>query len=291
MTSRRKVLCSFVLVWLSISTSSVCRGQDRAAQPPNASPPAANQADVEAAVGLLCKPADIIRSKNGNASGCKSCPEGTDFFGQNMGEWELRNSLSGHFTSAQDNDLIVGGFDCDSHANNFGGSFIFSLKSGKPRLLRYDSGLLIDQCRKFRYADGREFLVCRGGWTGMGENVSSVFLARFDSAAKDTETTVFTTTDTSGMCDDDSTRKVDETRILDIRFSSKESGEMTGVTLSATSGKITCAQANAKINAGTQGKPGSETPSVKTYELHYNFDGKRFTIAPESKAALKAFPR
>jgi hypothetical protein len=163
MTSRRKVLCFFVFACLSISTFSACRSQDRAPQPANVAAPAANQSDVEAAVALLCKPADMIRSQNGNISGCKSCPKGTDFFGQNMGEWELRNSLSGHFTSAQANELIVGGFNCDSHANNFGGSFIFSLKSGKPQLLKYDNALVTDQCHQFQNADGREFLVCRGG--------------------------------------------------------------------------------------------------------------------------------
>src|SRR5580693_1191978 len=131
MTFRARIFVVFALACLSLTTSSTCRSQGRAAQVSNAAAPSANQADVEAAVALLCKPADIIRSQNGNASGCKNCPEGTDFFGQNMGEWELRNSLPGHFTSANANELLVGGFNCDSHANNFGGSFLFSMKSGK----------------------------------------------------------------------------------------------------------------------------------------------------------------
>ena len=121
-----------------------------------------------------------------------------------MGAWELRNTLTGHFTSAQDNELIVGGFNCDSHANNFGGSFIFSLKTGKPRLLKYDSGLITDSCHKFRYADGREFLVCRGGWTGQGENDATVFLTRFDTTGKNADTVIFTTSDATANCGDDS---------------------------------------------------------------------------------------
>jgi hypothetical protein len=285
MTSRRNLLCFLAFTCLLISTSTVCRGQGRATETLNATTPTVNQADVEAAVALLCKPADMIRSKNGNASGCKACPEGTDFFGQNMGEWELRNTLVGHFTSAEDNELIVSGFNCDSHANNFGGSFIFSLNTGKPRLLRYNSGLITDTCHKFRYADGREFLVCRGGWSGQGENDASVFLTRFDAAAKNVDDMIFRTFDATATCGDDSTVKIPSSGIKNIEFSSKDSGELTGMTITATFGQVTCGEVNAKR------APGKEIPSVKTYELNYIFDGRQFGITPESKAALKVFPQ
>jgi hypothetical protein len=285
MNYRARILSVFVLACLSLSTSPACRSQGRAAQPANTTAPAANQADVEAAVALLCKPADIIRSQNGNASGCKSCPQGTDFFGQNMGEWELRNALAGHFTSAVDNELIVSGFNCDSHANNFGGSFIFSLKTGKPQLLKYDSGLLTDTCHKFRYADGREFLACRGGWSGQGENDASVFRTRFDAAGKNTDDVTFRTFDSTATCGDDFTVKVLSSGIKNIEFSSKDSGELTGMTITATFGQVTCGEVNAKR------APGKEMPSVKTYELHYTFNGRQFVITPESKAALEVFPQ
>jgi hypothetical protein len=285
MNYRARILSVFVLACLSLSTSPACRSQGRAAQPANTTAPAANQADVEAAVALLCKPADIIRSQNGNASGCKSCPQGTDFFGQNMGEWELRNALAGHFTSAVDNELIVSGFNCDSHANNFGGSFIFSLKTGKPQLLKYDSGLLTDTCHKFRYADGREFLACRGGWSGQGENDASVFRTRFDAAGKNTDDVTFRTFDSTATCGDDFTVKVLSSGIKNIEFSSKDSGELAGMTITATFGQVTCGEVNAKR------APGKEMPSVKTYELHYTFNGRQFVITPESKAALEVFPQ
>ncbi len=270
---------------LLISTSTVCHGQGRATQTLNATTPTPNQADVEAAVALLCKPADTIRSQNGNASGCKACPKGTDFFGQKMGEWELRNALAGHFTSAVDNELIVSGFNCDSHANNFGGSFIFSLKTGKPQLLKYDSGLITDTCHKFRYADGREFLACRGGWSGQGENDSSVFLTRFDAAGKNADDVTFRTFDSTATCGDDSTVKVPSSGIKNIEFSSKDSGELSGMTITATIGQVTCGEVNAERALG------KEMPSVKTYELHYIFNGRQFGITPESEAALKLFPQ
>jgi hypothetical protein len=284
MTCRARLLCFFVFVSFSISTSSVCRSQSRAGSTATAASTTTNQADVEAAVALLCKSTDVIRSQNRNISGCKSCPKGTDFFGQNMGEWELRNSLTGHFTSAQEDDLIVGGFNCDSHANNFGGSFIFSMKTSNPRLLRYDSGLVTDSCHKFPYADGREFLVCRGGWSGQGMNDSHIFLSRFDAAGKNSDAVIFGTSDATASCGDDPATKVPSSGIKDIKFSSKDSGELTGMTITATFGQVTCSEVSAKR------APGKDFSSVKTYELHYNFDGKQFTIAPESKAALKVFP-
>jgi hypothetical protein len=285
MTYRAKLAGVFVLLGLMISASPACHSQSRPAKPSTAVAPAPNQSDIEAAFAVLCKPSDIIRSKNGNASGCKACPKGTDFFGQNMGEWEFRIALSGHFTSAQDDDLLIGGFNCDSHANNFGGSFVFSLKSGKPRLLKYDNGLMIDDCHKFRYPVGSEFLVCQGGWSGQGENNSSVFLARFDASGKDDQTIIFAASDSTATCGDDLSVKVPSSGIKDVKFSSKDSGELIGMTITATFGQVTCREVNAKH------APGKEMSTVKTYELHYNFDGKRFTIAPESKAALRAFPQ
>jgi hypothetical protein len=285
MTSRARLLCIFVVVCVSISTSSACHSQGRVSQSSNVAAADVNQADVEAAVALLCKPADMIRSQNGKVSGCKACPKGTDFFGQNMGEWELRNTLIGHFTSAQNDELIVGGFNCDSHANNFGGSFLFSLKTGKPRLLKYDNGLITDSCHKFRYADGRDFLVCRGGWSGQGMNDSHVFLSRFDATGQDADTIIFDTSDATASCGEDPETKVPSSGIKDIKFSSTDSRELTSMTIIATFGEVTCREVNVKRT------PGSDFRSVKTHELRYNFDGKQFTIAPESKVALKAFPQ
>src|SRR5277367_2879301 len=180
MNSRALIYIVFLLACFMLSASPVCRSQGVPAQTSNAPMPAASSADVEAAVAILCKPSDINRSKTGAISGCKACPKGTDFWGQNMGAWDLGQTTVGHFTSANDADLILGGFNCDSHAQNFGGSFIFSTSSGKPKLLKYDQGLITDDCHKFPFADGREFLVCKGGWSGQGESDASIFLAKFD---------------------------------------------------------------------------------------------------------------
>src|ERR1700722_8709376 len=99
MTSRARILCVSLSACFLLVTSSVCRSQSPAATPTNSAAPVANQADVEAAVEVLCKPADISHSKTGSITGCNTCPKGTDFFGQNMGGWYFGASTVGHFTS------------------------------------------------------------------------------------------------------------------------------------------------------------------------------------------------
>jgi hypothetical protein len=240
-------------------------------------------ADVEAAVGLICLPRDITRTKEGSVSGCRVCPKGTDFRGSGHSDWGLYAKTSGHFTSPQDDNLLLDGTGCDSHASNFGGSFMFTLRSGKPRLLKYDQGLVTSRCRKFSFPDGRNFLVCQGGWTGQGENIGTVFMAAFDITGKDLTTKLITTTDTTYTCGDDPTQVVQESDVQDIKFSTKDSGEITGMTVSATLGDVKCAQVK------NDKKKGQLSGTVKAYEIGFLFDGKDFKTAPTSSSTLERF--
>jgi hypothetical protein len=70
-----------------------------------------------------------------------------------------------------------------------------------------------------------------------------------------------------------------------MKFSAKDSGELTRLTITATNGTLSCAQAKVKP------EPGKEPASMKTYEIEFLFDGKQFTVAPGSKAALRAIPQ
>jgi hypothetical protein len=188
-------------------------------------------------------------------------------------------------TSAHDDNLILDGSNCDSHASNFGGSFVFSIISGKPKLLKYDQSLRTDQCHKFPYADRREFLVCRGGWSGQGEYDSYFFLARFDVTGKSSQTTIFSTRNTASSCSSGSGESVEGSDIKDAKFDAKASGELTSMTITATNGTMTCAQAKAKKASG------KDPASMKTYEIEFLFDGKQFTVAPASRTAFRVFPQ
>jgi hypothetical protein len=285
MSYRVRILYCFVLAYFSLTIAFIRRSQSHAAQIANIAPPAANQADVEAAVALLCKPADISHSKTGSITGCNTCPKGTDFYSQKMGGWYFGAATVGHFTSAHDDNLILDGSNCDSHASNWGGSFVFAMVSGKPKLLKYDRNLRTDQCHKYLYADGREFLVCRGGWSGQGEFDAYFFLAKFDATGKDIQTVVFRTRNMSGSCGPGSDDSVEGADIKDAKFDAKDSSALTSMTITATNGTLTCAQAKAKKASG------KDPASMKTYQIQFLFDGKQFTVAPASRAALQAFPQ
>jgi hypothetical protein len=201
-----------------------------------------------------------------------------------MGDgWGVYGTTFGHFTSPTDDNLLLSGAGCDSHAMNWGGSFLFTFNQGQPKVVRYDQGLITDKCHKFALAGGREFLVCQGGWTGQGENVSTVFSAAFDATGKDTQEFLFSTTDTGGNCGDPNDTQVRFTSVQDVQFTSKDPGVPSGMTITAYLADLTCAKLLAKR------APGALPAGVKTYKIEFAFDGKEFQPSPASKATLKLF--
>jgi hypothetical protein len=267
-------------------------GTGRAAPPASNLDPSPNftsievkDADVEAAVGLLCQARDLTRSKAGKVSGCRVCPEGTDYRGVGTSEWELRTATAGHFTAVDDDNLLLSGSGCDSHAMNFGGSFVFAKTAGGTRKIRYDKGLLTDQCHEFGYPDGRDFLVCRGGWGGQGENDENVFMAGFGASGKGIVRYLLSTTDTTGSCGEDGTVRVQESGITGIEFSPKDSRAITGLTITATLGNVSCGLAKRRTKADKTASP------VKSYEIAFVFNGRGFQVTPESRAAYLRFEK
>ena len=270
----RRQICLCVGVGLVfVTAATVCLGQTKPQF--NTASAGVKVADIEAAVSLICKTKDIKRRKDGKVDGCRTCPEGTDFHGEGQSEWQMYAETPGHFTSAQDDNLILDGTGCDSHANNLGGSFVFKIVAGKARLVRYNPGLITDECHKFDFTDGRNYLICRGGWFGQGEADATVFMAIFDAIGKGVVSNLISVRDTTGTCGD-SPQLVRESDIKEIEFSPADSAQITGLTITATFGNVRCSQVEAK----------SKKPMVKSYEIEYVFDGKRFKVTPASRAAF-----
>jgi len=257
-------------------TGMVCFAQSAKSPMFNTAGADAKAAEIEAAVSLICKAKDTTHAKDGKISGCRACPEGTDFHGIGNSSWEMYAETPGHFASAQEDNLILDGTGCDSHASNFGGSFIFSFKDGKARLMRYDKGLVTSQCHKFAYADGRNFLVCRGGWSGQGENDENLFMTSFAVSGKGAVKYLLSTTDSTGTCGDDSAQ-VQESGIKSVTFTPADSEKITGLTVTAKLGTVTCARA---------GKG-----ATKSYSVEFLFDGTRFVVDPGSRAAWRRFEK
>ncbi len=254
------------------------------AKPPTTVAVPERTADIEKAVALLCPQNDITRSKTGKVSGCRVCPEGTDFRGQSTGDqWGIYGTTFGHFTSPTEDNLLLSGAGCDSHANNWGGTFLFTFKMGEPRLVRYEKGATTDKCNKLAFPQGGEFLVCRAGWTGQGENDSFLFSYVLNPSGMDTGETLFATQDTTATCGDPDDREVRFSSIEDVHFSFTRPGIPSGMTVTAYRGELKCSQVAIKL------EPGKLRAGVKTYKVEYTFDGRKFQVTPSSRETLKLF--
>jgi hypothetical protein len=262
---------------------SACPGQAPNAPALNTASAGVRPADIEAAVAAICPAADVTRSKTGGAHGCRVCPEGTDSHGLGFGNWEMYAETPGHFTSPQADNLILYGTQCDSHASNYGGSFIFAIESGKARLLKYDKGLTTGECYKFAYPDGRDFLICRSGWSGQGEAFGTIEMDSFNAGGDAISTKLITTHDTTGTCGDAPVEVAQESDVTDIKPSLNASGAITGLTLTARLGDVKCSDVNSDQNKNRL------AAHVRFYRIEFLFDGKNFNVAPASRAALNRF--
>lgn len=276
----RRMALRIALMVIALCASVAAWGQARPVAMNTASA-GAKAADIEAAVSLICPASKRTRAKDGRVSGCRACPRGTDFVGDASSSWQLTAETPGHFAGAKEENLLLSGTGCDSHANNFGGTFVFALQAGKVRLVRYDQGLITDECRMFTFADGRDGLVCRGGWSGQGESDFSMNVLSFGATGKETAQTLISGSDSTGMCGDDRSQEVQMSDIKDFRLATKPGtpAAVTGLMVTATLGKVKCGQLQ-----------GNTMPSaVRTYAIAFVFDGKQFTVAAASRAALARF--
>jgi hypothetical protein len=252
----------------------------------------AKDTDIEAAIGLICPAGKVTHGKDGKLSGCGTCPKGTDFFGRGQSEWEVYAATPGHFTSPKDDNLLIDGQGCDADANENGGTFEFAVNAGKAKLIRYEKGLISDECIKFAYLDGRDGLVCRDGSYLQGEGVARVFVASFEVTGKSAIETLVRASDTTGTCGDDGTQLVRRWDITDIQFMRKTGSEMatgqsaqiTGLAIQERIGDEHCSQ------IATERKTKAAPSSVKTYSVKFAFDGRLFKIDPASKVAVHELP-
>lgn len=239
-------------------------------------------ADVESAIGLLCSQKNMARNKDGRVTGCRVCPAGTAFAEMNDSHLDIDAEMPGHLTSARADNLILDADGCEPHSNNYGGSYVFAIEGGKARLMRYNAGLITDQCHKFAYADGRDYLICRSGWGGQGEADEFVSMVTFAGMGKGTETILLSVRDTTGECQGALIEVARKSEIKNTRFTPADAAQITGLTIEATLGSVSCASFDEEGKL----KPGVKQPVVKSYDVEFAFDGKQFKVTPASRAAL-----
>src|SRR5579863_1230628 len=80
----------------------------------------------------------VICPGHAGVSGCGVCPE--DTHNGSAGTWDVRAIFLGHFLSPYSEDALIGGLGCASHADSFGGSFLFTKDRSRWRKVRYEAG-------------------------------------------------------------------------------------------------------------------------------------------------------
>jgi hypothetical protein len=104
-------------------------------------------------------------------SGCDVCPKDTN---SPAGKWEIKAVFSGHFVSPSSEDALVSGFGCESHGDDFGGSFLLTTQGLSWHKVRYVAGLIAFDCHKLTGSDGRDRLMCGQADSWQGDQFSSV---------------------------------------------------------------------------------------------------------------------
>jgi hypothetical protein len=259
--------------------------------------PQASPSLAAKALAQICPPSAILRDAGGKVTGCNTCPPGTS--GVIMGDhyrWALSGATVGHFTSARaSNILLEGGGACEPHSDNYGGTYVFALHSGSPKLLRYNPGLSTSPCRQLLLQDGRNFLVCEDENDGQGYRDLYIYSAVFNAKGKGRQTFLFWTEDNLGACGDwlahgEKPVPLQASRILSVRFPDLNGDGRPDLSITASLGKkaVTVAMWNSCGETNGYEPTDASTPQ-KRYTINYLFDGSAFHPTPAAQKILKLF--
>lgn len=262
----------------------------------------ASPAQIAQAAAQLCPPNTIVRGSDGRVTGCRYCPAGTEFHGFfKNGPWGIDQATIGHFLSSASSSIMVDGTGCDPHSNNFGGTYVFSLQAGRPKLLRYNPGLMTSPCRQLRLRNGRDFLVCEGEGGAQGYVTRYIYSVRFAPDGKGSHTFLFMTHDTVRMCGETVEGKPDgpiqRSRIIAVNFPGINADGAPGLSvttamaITATLGRKSLSAKEREACLGVAGRYAAPVVPVKTYRINYVFDGFTFQPTPASRKNLKLFDK
>jgi hypothetical protein len=275
-------LCLFLVAFAAIGDRSPGQGII-------ADNSAASKTEIANAVAQVCS-SDKTTLKSGEPVGCQSCPSGSDFDGQPLG-WHLVHITTGHFTSTTQENIILSSLGCESHSNNFGGSFIFLRDTAKPKLLRYNPSLITGRCHKSRFTDGGDFLICQDEYGAQSTVWSFIYAISFDEAGTgNVFSRLFETLDSTQTCGKDSEGKpggsIQNSKIMSIKFHERN-GELIGLSLRATLEK----KHLSRIEREACEQNGVRTTSIpeKEYSIDFSLQGHQFKVVPASSAAFELF--
>ena len=247
----------------------------------------ARRAQGVEALKLIC-PGGAIAD---NAAGCLRCPDETGMSDDSGLTWNLARVFTGHFTSTAAGNLILSGRGCESHSQNFGGSFVFVSDGAGLKLLRYDPALITERCHQFEVKREPNRLVCTDDWGAQVMLWSYVYEVSFDEDGDSNVSRIFETIDLSRQhCGIDFfTGKptfVQESHLTGLKMGKSWTG-LPVLFIEANFGKRFPTDEERK--ACEHGLP---IPlALPTYRLEFIFDGDTFQPSEQTKGSLKAFPK
>lgn len=218
--------------------------------------------------------------KGGAQTGeCRVCPSFTNDNGFDD-KMTLEGVTYGKFLNSKDTYALLDLSGCEPHANNFGGSVLLRWRGLTHwELVKYFPGLRSYDCQKYPAVNGRELLLCRGDYEGMGIVDTSLFsldFARFAAGASEPEVTpLFMLEDSREAC----LKTASAQSLLDWRSVRLGTGSGLRVTVRSGFGPTgvmpdTCSDTSAEI-------------PTRAYTLEYLFDGKAFAPTSSTQAALQ----
>jgi len=247
---------------------------------------------VADALKQICPRGLLSFDTHGNATGCHYCPpQATEHDADDL-SWDLKRTFAGHFTSPDEENIVLTGRGCESHSANFGGTFVFAVNGSVPQLLHYESALITERCHKFRVAKSMDMLVCVDDWGAQVTLWSYVYLVKFHQNGQSNVQHIFETVDKSRQaCGidffDGRNTSVQKSGITALEFAEPRDKSLTTLAITATLGEKS--PTDEERRACQQGKPVPLT--LNTYRMTFLFDGNIFRPARESEKMLELFPK
>ncbi len=227
------------------------------------------------------------------------CP--TDIAFDNESDWTLGAVVRGHFLSPTSDDAALSMEGCEPHSYNFGGTILFTRKSGKWTKLWYKGGVPTETCHRGKLQGGREILVCLGQFGGQGAESTELYVedlvAPKVALMADNGPTFFSVVDTVATCgydfeDESNALPITRGYIERVEFQNAADGTLRSLSVFGRYGErsMTIAQTKACMDENKPTKPHrglNFSPNAKPYRVDFKFDGKQMVRVGESPGAPK----
>jgi hypothetical protein len=220
----------------------------------------------------------------------------------------VETALFGHFLGPDSDDLLVGSLGSESHAASAHGNVVFSRRAGVWSIGRKYWPGAIGQCRKIRNRRGLDGLLCmsedqwggdKRGWLSFGYVGTGDFLNDDIVSVKDDDSGgLLRLVDNLGEAcfslygSDRPHRRIIaiEAKIASLRLSPVVRGRFRMTILAqCRRGRLT---PQAERVCKEDGDPGQTPPlanSMRRFRIEYEFDRRKFSLLPSSKAAATAY--